>query len=94
MTLLNGSDPQTLRPPAPDHAGSATPGVETGPQPQFSVLPPGAPAHVIRGNEVGRDLNVGENVNVTNYLTRLAHLHPHPVTRNRILARATFEPPT
>ncbi|MCO8308893.1 hypothetical protein [Streptomyces sp. RKCA744] len=56
-------------------------------------LPTGFGA-VVKENEVGRDLNVGNNVNVTNYLTRLAHLKPHPIARRGIIKREVFEPPS
>ncbi|MGW6604262.1 hypothetical protein [Streptomyces sp. NPDC055036] len=96
MTLLD--DPS----PSPSQLSPAlvAPGAEADVEESVSHRPahepeltPDARVNVIKDNDVGRDLNVGETVNVTNYVTRLAHLQPHPIAREGVLSRAVFEPP-
>ncbi|WP_019436011.1 MULTISPECIES: hypothetical protein [Streptomyces] len=47
----------------------------------------------ITGNEVYGDLLAGFNVTVTKYITQLAHLEPHAISRSGILSSKQFECP-
>ncbi|MFF2375817.1 hypothetical protein ACFVUW_15695 [Streptomyces xiamenensis] len=69
--------------------------VPEGPQSPHGAQPSPEPPSLteIKNNEVGGDVIAGHHVTVTKYITQLAHLQPHGVSRCGILPRAVFERP-